>query len=119
MGECALAWPPRDTRGKAIDLRGRQRLKRAALPVDAPLLRYPPAMVTLIAREVDNARPQVDRSHHAGRWVAFGGARRPGRVWFGTTRRTTKGRAITWTLIDETAEDQGPQPPSGTQPPEE
>jgi hypothetical protein len=38
-----------------------------------------------------------------------------GRVWFGTTRRTTKGRAITWTLMDENAaEDQGPQ-----QPPEE
>ena len=40
-----------------------------------------------------------------------------GQVWFGTTRRTTKGRAITWALMDETAEDQGPQqtptPPSG------
>ena len=42
-----------------------------------------------------------------------------GQVWFGTTRRTTKGRAVTWVLIDETAGDQGPQQDSGTQPSEE
>jgi len=42
-----------------------------------------------------------------------------GQVWFGTTRRTTKGRAITWTPMDETADDEGPQPTSGTPPPEE
>ncbi len=34
-----------------------------------------------------------------------------GQVWFGTTRRTTKGRGITWSVIDEAAEDQGPPPP--------
>jgi hypothetical protein len=39
-----------------------------------------------------------------------------GRVWFGTARRTTRGRAITWALLDESAEDQELQP---TQPPEE
>jgi hypothetical protein len=33
-----------------------------------------------------------------------------GQVWFGTTRRTTKGRAITWSVMDEAAEDQGPLP---------
>ena len=42
-----------------------------------------------------------------------------GRVWFGTTRRTTKGRAITWVLMDETDEDLGPQQTPGTQPPEQ
>jgi len=43
-----------------------------------------------------------------------------GRVWFGTTRRTTKGRAVTWVLMDETAEDDlGPQQAPGTQPPEQ
>ncbi len=41
-----------------------------------------------------------------------------GQVWFGTTRRTTKGRAVTWVLIAE-GTDPGPQPASGTQPPEE
>jgi len=41
-----------------------------------------------------------------------------GRVWFGTTRRTTKGRAVTWALMDEAGEDTGPQPTSATQPPE-
>ena len=41
-----------------------------------------------------------------------------GRVWFGTTRRTTKGRAVTWTLIDEAAEEELQQTP-GTQPSEE
>ncbi len=33
-----------------------------------------------------------------------------GQVWFGTTRRTTKGRAITWSVMDESAEDPGPPP---------
>jgi hypothetical protein len=33
-----------------------------------------------------------------------------GQVWFGTTRRTTKGRATTWSVMDESAEDQGPPP---------
>ncbi len=42
-----------------------------------------------------------------------------GRIWFGTTRRTTKGRAITWALMDESAEDQGPQPTSAPPPPRE
>ncbi len=41
-----------------------------------------------------------------------------GQVWFGTTRRTTKGRALTWAVMDESAEDQGPQPTSPTSPPE-
>ena len=36
-----------------------------------------------------------------------------GQVWFGTTRRTTKGRAIVWALMDESGEDQGPPPPEG------
>jgi hypothetical protein len=33
-----------------------------------------------------------------------------GQVWFGTTRRTTKGRAITWSVLDEAAEDPVPPP---------
>jgi len=41
-----------------------------------------------------------------------------GHVWFGTTRRTAKGRAVTWALMDEAAEDTGPLPAPGTQPPE-
>jgi hypothetical protein len=40
-----------------------------------------------------------------------------GRVWFGTTRRTTRGRAIAWTLMDEGV-DSEPQPTSGPQSPE-
>lgn len=41
-----------------------------------------------------------------------------GRVWFGMTHRTNKGRAINWTLMDEDAiEDQGPpQPPEESTP---
>jgi hypothetical protein len=33
-----------------------------------------------------------------------------GRVWFGSPRRTAKGRAITWALMDETADGQEPPP---------
>ena len=40
-----------------------------------------------------------------------------GQVWFGTTRRTTKGRAITWALMEEGAADDSQQT-SVTQPPE-
>ena len=42
-----------------------------------------------------------------------------GQVWFGTTRRTRKGRAVTWVMMDETAEDEGRQQTPGTQPPEQ
>jgi len=42
-----------------------------------------------------------------------------GRVWFGTTRRTTKGRAISWALIDAATEGDDPQPTLGSPPPEE
>ncbi len=41
-----------------------------------------------------------------------------GRVWFGATRRTTKGRAVSWTLMDEAAEDTGAVAAPGPQPPE-
>jgi hypothetical protein len=40
-----------------------------------------------------------------------------GRVWFGTTRRTTKGRAIAWTLMDEGGDSESQQTPE-TQSPE-
>lgn len=40
-----------------------------------------------------------------------------GQVWFGTTRRTTKGRAITWVLMEEGAADDSQQT-LATQPPE-
>jgi hypothetical protein len=40
-----------------------------------------------------------------------------GRVWFGTTRRATKGRAVTWTLMDEGTDLESEQAP-GTQSPE-
>ena len=33
-----------------------------------------------------------------------------GRVWFGSPRRTAKGRAVTWALMDETADDEEPPP---------
>ncbi len=42
-----------------------------------------------------------------------------GRVWFGSPRRTAKGRALSWVVMDESAEDQGPPSPSPTPPPEE
>jgi hypothetical protein len=42
-----------------------------------------------------------------------------GRVWFGSPRRTTKGRALTWALMDESAEeDPGPEPASPPPPAE-
>jgi len=42
-----------------------------------------------------------------------------GHVWFGTTRRTAKGRAVTWTLMEEgTADDRMPPQTSTTQPAE-
>jgi len=34
-----------------------------------------------------------------------------GRVWYGSPRRTTKGRSLTWALMDESAEE-GPEPES-------
>jgi hypothetical protein len=40
-----------------------------------------------------------------------------GRVWFGTTRRTARGRGIAWTLMEEGA-DAEPPPTSAPQPPE-
>lgn len=29
-----------------------------------------------------------------------------GRVWFGSPRRTTRGRSLTWALMDESAEEE-------------
>jgi hypothetical protein len=34
-----------------------------------------------------------------------------GRVWYGSPRRTTKGRSLTWALMDESAEED-PEPES-------
>ena len=42
-----------------------------------------------------------------------------GRVWFGSPRRVATGRALTWALMDESAEDQPPPPTSSAPPPEE
>ena len=42
-----------------------------------------------------------------------------GQVWFGSPRRTSKGRALTWTLMDESVENEGPRPTSAPPPPEE
>jgi hypothetical protein len=42
-----------------------------------------------------------------------------GRVWFGSPRRTSKGRALTWALMDEIAENEEPPAPSTARPPEE
>jgi hypothetical protein len=41
-----------------------------------------------------------------------------GRVWFGTTRRTAKGRGLTWVLMDETREEPEltPAPALGAEP---
>jgi hypothetical protein len=33
-----------------------------------------------------------------------------GQVWFGSPRRTAKGRVLTWALLDETEEGQEPLP---------
>ena len=41
-----------------------------------------------------------------------------GHVWFGTTRRTAKGRAVAWALMDEAAEDTASPPAEGPRPPE-
>jgi hypothetical protein len=42
-----------------------------------------------------------------------------GQVWFGSPRRRSKGRALTWTLMDESVEDEEPSPTSAPRPPEE
>ncbi len=42
-----------------------------------------------------------------------------GRVWLGSPRRTGKGRTLSWALMDESADDEGPQPTAQTPPPEE
>jgi hypothetical protein len=34
-----------------------------------------------------------------------------GRVWFGSPRRTTKGRMLAWVLMDESVEVEDPLPP--------
>jgi hypothetical protein len=41
-----------------------------------------------------------------------------GRVWYGSPRRTTKGRSLTWALMDESAEED-PEPESTTLTPTE
>ena len=41
-----------------------------------------------------------------------------GRVWFGSPRRTTRGRSLTWALMDESAEEEPvTEPITGAQPP--
>lgn len=42
-----------------------------------------------------------------------------GRVWLGSPRRTGKGRTLSWALMDESAEDEGPQPTAPTPHPDE
>jgi hypothetical protein len=39
-----------------------------------------------------------------------------GRVWYGSPRRTAKGRSLTWALMDESAEED-PEPESAGSPP--
>jgi hypothetical protein len=41
-----------------------------------------------------------------------------GRVWFGSPRRTTKGRMLAWTLMDESVEIEDPLPPASLSAPE-
>jgi len=36
-----------------------------------------------------------------------------GRVWFGSPRRTAKGRGLNWALMDESLETAGPSPSTG------
>jgi len=41
----------------------------------------------------------------------FVGLDAEGRVWFGSPRRTTKGRMLAWILMDESVEVEDPSPP--------
>lgn len=41
-----------------------------------------------------------------------------GRVWFGSPRRTTKGRMLAWALMDETVETEDPLQPAPISSPE-
>ena len=41
-----------------------------------------------------------------------------GRVWFGSPRRTTKGRMLAWILMDESMETEDPLPPVPVSAPE-
>jgi hypothetical protein len=42
-----------------------------------------------------------------------------GRCWFGSPRRTTKGRMLTWILMDESVESEEPPPTITPEPLEE
>jgi hypothetical protein len=39
-----------------------------------------------------------------------------GRCWFGSPRRTTKGRMLTWILMDESVESEEPPPTMSPEP---
>jgi hypothetical protein len=42
-----------------------------------------------------------------------------GRVWYGSPRRTTKGRSLTWALMDESPEEDQEAEPAAALPPVE
>jgi hypothetical protein len=42
-----------------------------------------------------------------------------GRVWYGSPRRTTKGRSLTWALMDESPEEDHEAEPAAALPPVE
>lgn len=64
-----------------------------------------------------NGLKQIEVIGHGNDWQLVG-LDDQGRVWFGTTRRTTKGRGLSWVLMDETREEPEltPAPDAGTEP---
>ena len=64
-----------------------------------------------------NGLKQIEVIGHGNDWQLVG-LDDQGRVWFGTTRRTTKGRGLSWVLMDETPEEPAltPAPDAGTEP---
>jgi hypothetical protein len=64
-----------------------------------------------------NGLKQIEVIGHSNDWQLVG-LDDQGRVWFGTTRRTTKGRGLSWVLMDETREEPAlaPAPDAGTEP---
>ena len=56
-----------------------------------------------------NGLRQIEVITHGDAWHLVG-LDDQGRVWFGSPRLTTKGRTLSWVVMDETAEEPEPLP---------
>ena len=59
----------------------------------------------------------IDRAVSGGYALVIAVLDAEGRVWYGSPRRTTKGRSLTWALMDESAEEEPVSEPTTAGPP--